>query len=145
MFNNTKDFDFDLARGQLSEQSIGNILGLDKEKFECKSEFDFWQKSGNLCVELEYKGKASGLKHTKAKYWVHRFMSQNICIGQIIIEVRLLKKIVSKFIRQNKKRKSQIIRMLGDNYNSKCVLMPMTEFIDLWRTIEIKNNNTTTQ
>ena len=67
MINNTKDFDFDLARGVNSEKSISKILGIDADKFEVKSEFGFWQKSGNICIELAYKGKPSGLRATKAK------------------------------------------------------------------------------
>jgi len=47
-----------------------------------------------------------------------------------------------EFIKENKKRKSQIIRMLGDNYQSRCVLIPMSEFVNLWREIEIKNKDT---
>ena len=145
MINNTKDFDFDLARGVNSEKSIGKILGLDKDKFEVKSEFGFWQKSGNLCIELAYKGKPSGLRSTKAKYWIHRFMfNQDICIGQWITEVTVLKQIVRRFLKENKKRKSQIIRMLGDNFQSRCVLIPMSDFVNLWREIEIKNKNTKT-
>lgn len=136
MYNNTKDFDFDLSRGNLSERQIGKILQLDKDKFETKSEFGFWQKSGNLCIEIEYRGKPSGLKATKAKYWIHRFMvDDETCIGQVILEVRILKKIVRKFISDNKNQKYKIIRMLGDGFNSKCVLIPMSTFLDLWRCI----------
>ena len=103
MFNNNKDFDFDLARGVHSEKSIGKILGLDKDKFEVKSEFGFWQKSGNLCIELAFKGNPSGLRSTKAKWWIHRFMlNKEVCIGQWITEVKVLKQIVRKFIKENK-------------------------------------------
>ena len=131
MFNNNKDFDFDLARGVKSEHSLAQILGLSKDKFEVKSEFGFWQKSGNICIELAYKGKPSGLRTTKAKYWVHRFMfNQDVCVGQWLVPVKNLKQIVKIFITENKKRKSQIIRMLGDNYQSRCVLIPMSEFLN---------------
>jgi len=143
MFNNNKDFDFDLARGVKSEHSLAKILGLSKDKVEVKSEFGFWQKSGNICIELAYKGKPSGLRTTKAKYWAHRFMfNQEVCVGQWIIPVKNLKQIVKIFIKENKKRKSQIIRMLGDNYQSRCVLIPMSEFLNLWRKVEIKTKDT---
>jgi len=146
MFNNNKDFDFDLARGVKSEHSLAQILGLSKDKFEVKSEFGFWQKSGNICIELAYKGKPSGLRTTKAKYWVHRFMfNQDVCVGQWLVPVKNLKQIVKIFIKENKKRKSQIIRMLGDNYQSRCVLIPMSEFLNLWRKVEIKTKDTKTK
>ena len=146
MFNNNKDFDFDLARGVKSEHSLAQILGLSKDKFEVKSEFGFWQKSGNICIELSFKGKPSGLRTTKAKYWVHRFMfNQDVCVGQWLVPVKNLKQIVKIFITENKKRKSQIIRMLGDNYQSRCVLIPMSEFLNLWRKVEIKTKDTKTK
>ena len=146
MFNNNKDFDFDLARGVKSEHSLAQILGLSKDKFEVKSEFGFWQKSGNICIELAFKGKPSGLRTTKAKYWVHRFMfNQDVCVGQWLVPVKNLKQIVKILITENKKRKSQIIRMLGDNYQSRCVLIPMSEFLNLWRKVEIKTKDTKTK
>ena len=146
MFNNNKDFDFDLARGVKSEHSLAQILGLSKDKFEVKSEFGFWQKSGNICIELAFKGKPSGLRTTKAKYWVHRFMfNQDVCVGQWLVPVKNLKQIVKIFITENKKRKSQIIRMLGDNYQSRCVLIPMSEFLNLWSKVEIKTKDTKTK
>ena len=125
---------------------MAQILGLSKDKFEVKSEFGFWQKSGNICIELAFKGKPSGLRTTKAKYWVHRFMfNQDVCVGQWLVPVKNLKQIVKIFITENKKRKSQIIRMLGDNYQSRCVLIPMSEFLNLWRKVEIKTKDTKTK
>jgi hypothetical protein len=125
---------------------LAQILGLSKDKFEVKSEFGFWQKSGNICIELAFKGKPSGLRTTKAKYWVHRFMfNQDVCVGQWLVPVKNLKQIVKIFITENKKRKSQIIRMLGDNYQSRCVLIPMSEFLNLWRKVEIKTKDTKTK
>lgn len=146
MINNTKDFDFDLARGVNSEKAIAKILGISKDKFEVKSEFGFWRKSGNICIELAYRGRPSGLRATKAKYWIHRFMfDKDLCIGQWIVPVKILKQIVRIFLKENKKRKSEVIRMLGDNYQSRCVLLPMSQFLDLWRKVEIKNKTSRTQ
>ena len=68
--------------------------------------------------------------------------SKDLCIGQWIVPVRILKQVVRIFLKENKKRKSQIIRMLGDGYQSRCVLIPMSEFLNLWRKVEIKNKNT---
>jgi hypothetical protein len=142
MFNNNKDFDVDLAKGQRNEKRIADILGLGEEKIEIKTEYNFWQKSGNLCIEIENYRKPSGLKTTKAKYWIQSFNNGETIIGFTAVSVPILKKIVSKFLLKNKKRKHEVIRMLGDNNASKCVLIPMTEFIDLWRSIEIKNQST---
>ena len=48
-----------------SEKRIAKILGLSEDKFEVKSEFGFGKKSGNICIELAYKGKPSGLEQLK--------------------------------------------------------------------------------
>ena len=141
MFNNNKDFDFDLSKGKLNEKSIATILGLSEDKFECKHERDFWKVSCNLCIEIESYGKKSGLKSTKAKYWCHSFNEGDHIIGLIVIEVSVLKQIVKKFLFKNKNNLKKIVRMLGDNRASKCVLIPMSEFIDLWRKINVKKSN----
>ena len=142
MFNNNKDFDVDLAKGQRNEKRVVDILGFCEDKIEIKTEYNFWKASGNLCIEIENYKKPSGLKSTKAKWWFHCFNEGEDIVGFVGVPVPILKKIVRKFILKNKKRKSKIIRMLGDNNASKCVLIPMSEFIDLWRQIEIKNKNT---
>ena len=67
MFNNNKDFDADLAKGQRNEKRICDILGLGKEKIEIKTEYNFWKKSGRMCIELESYGKPSGIRATKSK------------------------------------------------------------------------------
>ena len=133
MFNNNKDFDADLAKGQRNEKRICDILGLGKEKIEIKTEYNFWKKSGRMCIELESYGKPSGIRATKAKYWVHAFNEGETLISFICVPVKFVKQIVRKFISENKKRKNEIIRMLGDNYASKCVLIPITEFVGYWR------------
>jgi len=142
MYNNNKDFDFDLRKGKLNEKSIAKILGL-VDQFECKHERDFWRKSGNICIELESYGKKSGIRATKAKYWCHSFTYNNEIVGFLIVETLILKQIVRKFIFKKKKEKQlkQVLRMLGDNKASKCVLIPMTDFIDLWRVVDVKRKN----
>jgi len=135
MYNNNKDYDFkvDLPKGQRNEKRIVNILGLNSEQVEVKTEFQFWQTSGNLAIEIESWGKPSGLKTTKAKYWIHSFNEGETIIGFTCIKVSTLKKIVRKYLAKNKNNKDKIIRMLGQNNASKCILIPMTDFIDLWR------------
>ena len=71
--------------------------------------------------------------------------NKDVCVGQWLVPVKNLKQIVKIFITENKKRKSQIIRMLGDNYQSRCVLIPMSEFLNLWRKVEIKTKDTKTK
>ena len=71
--------------------------------------------------------------------------NKDVCIGQWIVPVKVLKQVVRIFLKENKNRKSQIIRMLGDNYQSRCVLIPMSDFLNLWRKVEIKDKSTRNQ
>lgn len=125
MFNNDSKFDFDLAKGIENEKSVASFLGMSKDKFECKSERDYWKKTGNVCIELESYGKKSGLNVTQAKYWVHSFYDKDELVGFTIIEVERLKNIV--------KRGNYKEFMLGDNKASKCVLIHMSEYLNQWR------------
>jgi hypothetical protein len=125
MFNNDSKFDFDLAKGIENEKSVAAFLGMSKDKFECKSERDYWKKTGNLCIELESYGKKSGLNGTHAKYWVHSFYDGDDLVGITVIAVNRLKNIV--------KRGNYKEVMLGDNKASKCVLIKMSEYLNQWR------------
>ena len=58
------DFITDLDYGKASEKTIAGILGLSSKEFEVKTERDWWTRTGNIAIELEYKGKASGLNKT---------------------------------------------------------------------------------
>ena len=65
------DFITDLDYGKASEKTIAGILGLSAKEFEVKTERDWWTRTGNIAIELEYKGKASGLNITEAPYGIH--------------------------------------------------------------------------
>ncbi len=69
------DFVTDLKYGTDSEKNIANILGLSSKEFEVKTERNWWTRTGNIAIELEYKGKASGLNITEATYWIHVLLS----------------------------------------------------------------------
>ena len=67
-YNDDKKFDVDLEYGQQREKEIANIL--EKGKLEVKSERNWWWKTNNIAIEVESYGMPSGIKTTKAKYWV---------------------------------------------------------------------------
>lgn len=125
MFNNNSKFDFDLAQGIQDEKTIASLLGLSKDKFECKAEKNLWQEKGNLAIEIECYGKKSGISITEAKYWVHSFFKENKLVGITILEVEKLKTIIAN----NNYRTV----MGGDNGASKLVLIPMSDYLNQWR------------
>jgi len=56
------DFDFDLKFGRKRENRLHKLLGMRAEdKVEVKTERDWWQKTGNIAIEIECNGKPSGI------------------------------------------------------------------------------------
>ena len=112
------DFVTDLKYGTDSEKNIANILGLSAKEFEVKTERDWWTRTGNIAIELEYKGKASGLNKTEATYWVHVFQEKDEPFCFVIIPVKKLKILAEKLIKSGVEP-----RMVGDGNNSKCLIV----------------------
>ena len=113
-----KKFDIDLKYGQEREDRVVSLLMSKKEKCEVKTERDWWYKTGNIAIELEYKGKPSGLNITEATYWIHVLQEENEPFCFVIIPVKKLKIIVKKLIESGEKP-----RMVGDGNNSKCLIV----------------------
>ena len=112
------DFVTDLKYGTDSEKNIANILGLSSKEFEVKTERNWWTKTGNIAIELEYKGKASGLNITEAPYWIHVLQEKDEPFCFVIIPVKKLKILVEKLIKSGVEP-----RMVGDGNNSKCLIV----------------------
>ena len=112
------DFVTDLKYGTDSEKNIANILGLSAKEFEVKTERNWWTRTGNIAIELEYKGKASGINKTEASYWVHVLQEKDEPFCFVIIPVKKLKILVEKLIKSGEET-----RMVGDCNNSKCLIV----------------------
>ena len=89
-----KKFDIDLEYGTIREEKVADML--TKKKIEVKSEKDWWQKTGNICIEYESWGKPSGIRATESDYWFH-----NLCVGDnefctLVFKTDVLKTIVDK-------------------------------------------------
>jgi hypothetical protein len=106
-YNNNSDFDVDLKFGNKHEKKIGKLLGLKADEIEVKTERDWWDKTGNICIEIERRGKPTGLSITKAKVWVHVLAK--------------LKKLTNKF-KDNWK-------MVGDRKETKAIMIPFKKII----------------
>jgi len=88
-----KKFDLDLQYGQVREQQVADML--QDKKIEVKSERDVWQKTGNIAIEYESYGKASGINATESDYWFH-----NLCIGDetfatLVFDTHSLRRIIN--------------------------------------------------
>lgn len=113
-----KKFDKDLKYGQERENRIVSILDKDKTKLEVKTERDWWQKSGNMCIEVECYGKPSGIMATEADYWVHILADGDKDFVRMIFDTSTIKKLTKKYMKN--------IRSGGDGNKSRFVLVPLS-------------------
>lgn len=113
------DFKYDLELGQMFEGSLSDILS--NKKIEVKTDLLAFS-TGNLFVEIESRGKLSGLSTTQADYYAFIIPIDDDFIT-ILISVSRLKEIV-------KKRHTGKFVSGGDDKTSKGVLIRLT---DIWR------------
>ncbi len=154
------DFNKDLKDGQDAENEVKELLknhfkvgdddiesssskGFDIKiisqnlTFEVKNDL-MAEKTGNIAIEYECRGKPSGLAVTTADYWVYKYKNRGSNIDKFgKIEIRKLK----EFLRQNWGTSNYRYRIVtgGDaGSNTKMILIPTTEF-ETWLT-QLNNN-----
>ena len=91
MVKNTK-FDLDLQYGQLREQQVHDMF--HNKKIEIKTERDWWKKTGNIAVEYECNGKASGIDKTESDFWIHILSTGTDNYCKLVFEVPRLRRLV---------------------------------------------------
>ncbi len=125
MITSNNNFTHDLEFGQMGEKTIARILELDYAKAEVKTERgDYnndksWVNTGHVAIEVECRDKPSGLKHTKAEYWIHNFAINGILMNTFIAAVPVLKALINSIPEAERP-----VVMGGDNKASKMVLIP---------------------
>ena len=117
--NNDNKFDIDLKVGQGYEDSLAEILTM--EKVEVKTEIDKWKETGNIAIEIRCRGKLSGLSVTEASYWAHILSYRGYIKSVILIPVDDLKRIVNELY---EKKEARMV-MGGDDNRSQMILVPL--------------------
>ena len=117
--NKDNKFDIDLRAGEEYEDSLAEILTL--EKIEVKTEIDKWKETGNIAIEIRCRGKLSGLSVTEASHWAHILSYRGYIKSVILIPVEELKIVVKELL---EKKEARIV-MGGDNDKSQLVLIPL--------------------
>ena len=116
-------FDIDLKFGQIYEEKIRNIFA---GKIEVKTERDIWKKTGNIAIEVRYKGEPSGLSVTEADWWIHLLTYKNKVEMGFMFKVSRLKQMI-----KNKVKKDKVCMMYGgDDNQSELVLIPIKEITE---------------
>ena len=119
----SSNFDIDLKFGQIYEEKIKNIFA---GKIEVKAERDKWKKTGNIAIEIRYKGRPSGLSITEADWWIQLLTYEGKIEIGFMFKVSRLKQMV-----KNKIEKDKVCIMFGgDNNKSELVLIPIKEITE---------------
>ena len=115
------NWDVDLKHGQHHEKEFMKSIGHSGDKIEIKAERDWWNKTGNILIEVERDGKPSGISVTKASIWVQTFTKGKVQYFSIVIPVKRLKKLVKKY--------KDNFKMVGDGRRTKGILIPYKDII----------------
>ena len=118
------DWDIDLNFGLLNEEKIRDIFE-GGHTIEVKTERNKWHSSGNIAIEIEFRGKPSGLSITKADYWMHVLSLEDEMQMALLFSVSKLKELVKKTIRMPDAK----IVYGGDDGASKLVLVPISSVL----------------
>ena len=124
-FNDT--FAYDLEFGQIREQRLSEIL-LNK-KIEVKTERGKWVDTGNLAIEIECRGKPSGLAATEAEYWMHILEVNGKEFCSLLFPVHALKTLLKSI-------KNPHIVNGGDDYAARLVLVPVADIFTLAKSLK---------
>jgi len=113
VFNN--DFKFDLKVGQEKENLLAKII--QSKKLEVKYDRAA-QRTGNVFVEFESRGKPSGIATTEAEYFC-------FCVVDsfYILPTKKLKKLCRDYLGTKNERAG------GDNNTSKGILLPIKKLL----------------
>ena len=110
----------DLPFGEKYEGEAKSILEGKDVKVEVKAD-RLCQKTGNVYVETESRGKDSGITTTDADYWTFCLWSEKReAQTYVSIPVKILKKLM----------KDYPIKVGGDNYTSKGHIIPKEDLLN---------------
>ena len=118
------DFDIDLDFGKMHEDNLRKILESTGSRIEVKTERDIWKSTGNMAMEIEYKGRSSGIKITKADWWAHIFCFEDEVQMIFLLPVKKVKSILNNIFMNDK----AVFINGGDNNNSKIMLVKIKDF-----------------
>jgi len=117
-----KGFDLDLEFGKLGEEFVRDMQ-VGNKKIEVKTERDIWKTTGNIAIELRYRGNPSGLSTTESSVWIHLLSHKGVIEGGFIFKADYLKEKIKKL------HKSGDLKMVmgGDDNMSQMALLPIKE------------------
>ena len=116
------NFNKDLKYGEKREKRVHDLLHMKVgDKFEVKTERDWWHRTDNTAIEVECNGSGSGITTTKSKYWVQVYADGDEDCAYLIIPTKRLRKIKDKYVHKKKS--------VGDGKRAKTILIPNSEIL----------------
>ena len=98
-------------------EAYRNAIG----SIEVKTERGIWKKTGNIAVEISYRGNPSGISNTDAKWWIHVLNDDGVIDSAMIFDVATLRKKIKDMIKSGDAR----VITAGDRLDSEIVLIPI--------------------
>ena len=120
-----KGFDLDLKFGKLGEDFVKDMQ-VGNRKIEVKTERDIWKTTGNIAIELRYKGQPSGLSTTESSVWIHLLSYKGVIEGGFMFKVDLLKDKIKKLHKEDNLK----MVMGGDDNMSQMALLPIKDLFN---------------
>lgn len=120
MSNFNKDFKYDLDFGVLNGESWFHEI-MSNKKIEVKCD-RMTLKTGNVYIEYESRGKASGIATSEADYWVYKFDEESAVIFKTDALKKKLKLLVTSGI-----AKADV--MGGDDKSSRGILLSLKDLL----------------
>ena len=117
-----KGFDLDLEYGKMGEEFVQKVME-GNTKIEVKTERDIWKTTGNIAIEMRYKGYPSGISTTESNLWVHLLSYKGVIEGGFMFKVDLLKEKIKKLHKEGNLK----MVMGGDDNMSQMALLPIKE------------------
>tara|TARA_R110001632_G_scaffold41428_3_gene104060 strand:+ start:1469 stop:1813 length:345 start_codon:yes stop_codon:yes gene_type:complete len=112
--NYNSDFRHDLEVGQVAERELGEIF--EGKKVEVKNDLRALD-TGNVYVEYESRGKASGIATSEAEWYAFKLSDTQIRL----IKTKHLKELCRGYVNTERDKKG------GDSNTSKGILLPLTK------------------
>ena len=110
----------DLPFGEKYERESKSILEGKDVKVEVKAD-RLCQKTGNVYVETESRGKPSGINVTTAKFWGFcLWLEKREAQTWVLVPTKILKKLMTKYP----------IKVGGDNWTSKGHIIPKEDLLN---------------
>lgn len=110
----------DMLFGKIGEEYTKELFE-GNHNIEVKTERGKWKETGNIAIEIRYKGQPSGLSTTESSIWMHLLADNDKIVGGFVLKVSQLKERVKYLLNKKYAR----IVMGGDDNMSQLILVPI--------------------